>query len=176
MPDVYVGVGSNIDPERNIATAVKVLRETYGTLELSSAYRNPPVGFDGDDFVNLVLCFRSASGPAVVEESLSDLEKRAGRTRTGAGSGPRTLDLDLLLYGSLVDAELRLPRDDILMYPFVLCPLAELVPDLAHPMTGISVADSWKEMVHSSPPFTNIGPPADIEAGSGRTFVAAADR
>ena len=176
MPDVYVGVGSNIDPERNIVTGIDALRETVGAIELSSAYRNPPVGFDGDDFLNLVLRFQSEIGPVAVEQQLGDLEYRAGRARTRAGSGARSLDLDLLLYGSLIDAELRLPRDDILAYPFVLCPLAELAPDLVHPITGISIAESWSDMARTNSPLTDIGPLQAIGSGGQPSPVVAADR
>jgi len=175
MPDVYVGVGSNIEPVRNIAVAVEALREAVGAIALSSAYRNPPVGFNGDDFLNLVLRFSSASGPESVEKLLGDLERNAGRERARTESGPRSLDLDLLLYGSLVDAKLRLPRDDILAYSFVLCPLAELAPDLTHPISGMSIAECWKHMMAvADPSMKNVGSlPEMTVAGRSNALVSA---
>ncbi len=158
MTDVYIGVGSNIDAQQNLTSAIDVLQERMGAVELSCTYRNPPVGFDGDDFLNLVLRLHSDAGPVAVEKILNEIERRAGRARTGQGPGPRSLDLDLLLYGSLVDAELRLPHKDVLKYSFVLRPLAELAPTLAHPITGIPVAQSWLEMAPTNPPLTDVGP------------------
>ncbi len=144
--DIYIGVGSNIDPERNIAISIAELNEKIGPVETSGIFRNPPVGFEGEDFLNLVLRARTCLAPAEIEDILNDIECRAGRVRDGAGLGPRSLDLDLLLYGSLIDAKLRLPHPDIRNYAFVLCPLAELAPDLVHPVTGIPIAESWAAM------------------------------
>jgi 2-amino-4-hydroxy-6-hydroxymethyldihydropteridine diphosphokinase len=158
VTDVYIGAGSNIDAERNIMQALDVLRERVGAIELSRTYRNPPVGFDGDDFLNLVLRLQTDVGPVAVERILSELEECAGRARTGPRPGPRSLDLDLLLYGSLIDAELRLPHQDVLKYPFVLRPLAELAPSLIHPISGIPVTQSWVEMARTNPSLTDIGP------------------
>ncbi len=158
MAEAYVGLGSNIDAVRHLASAVEVLQDFVGAVELSSTYRNPAVGFDGDDFLNLVLRLHGEAGPGALEEILSRIERRAGRARAGAGPGPRTLDLDLLLYGSLIDAELKLPRADVLKYPFVLCPLAEIAPGLIHPLTGITLGQSWHEMARSDPALTDLGP------------------
>ncbi|MEE3182403.1 MAG: 2-amino-4-hydroxy-6-hydroxymethyldihydropteridine diphosphokinase, partial [Pseudomonadota bacterium] len=59
MTDVFVGIGSNVDPDAHIGSALTDLRERFGAIELSTAYRNPAVGFEGDDFVNLVVRFRT---------------------------------------------------------------------------------------------------------------------
>jgi 2-amino-4-hydroxy-6-hydroxymethyldihydropteridine diphosphokinase len=147
MPtDAYIGVGSNIDPERNVRAALVELERRIGPIESSSAWRNPPVGFEGDDFLNLVFRTQTALAPAEIEAILNDIECAAGRVRDGRGPGPRSLDLDLLLYGSLVDPLLRLPHPDLLSYGFVLCPLAELAPDLVHPITGTRIKDEWLAM------------------------------
>jgi len=173
VTDIYIGVGSNIDAQQNIVSALDVLQERMGVVELSCAYRNPPVGFDGDDFLNLVLRLHSDAGPVAVEKILNEIERCAGRARTGPGPGPRSLDLDLLLYGSLVDAELRLPHKDVLKYPFVLRPLAELAPTLAHPITGIPVIQSWREMASTKPPLTAVEPlPARTSNGQRQLLAA----
>ncbi|MEO7385929.1 MAG: 2-amino-4-hydroxy-6-hydroxymethyldihydropteridine diphosphokinase [Gammaproteobacteria bacterium] len=143
--DVYVSAGSNVAPEENLRLACRELARRFGPLDLSSVYRNPPVGFSGDDFLNLVLRFRSAEPPATIVRELERLHALAGRVRGTARFAPRTLDLDLLLYGDAVIDEhgIRVPREDILKYGFVLGPLAELAPDLRHPVTGETMAGLW---------------------------------
>ena len=158
VTDAYVGLGSNIDAERHLANAVEALQDRVGAVELSSTYRNPAVDFAGDDFLNLVLRLQSEAGPRALKDILNGIEQRAGRARAGLAPGARKLDLDLLLYGSLIEAPLKLPHADVLRYSFVLCPLAELAPSLVHPITGITVAESWQEMARTNPPLTNLGP------------------
>ena len=158
MPtDVYAGLGSNIDPARNLDDAIRELRRRYGQVDLSPIYRNPAVGFAGDDFLNLVIRFRTECSVEELERSFATMEHAAGRRQTGAEgareSGPRTLDLDLLLYGSMIDPGARLPRCDILRYAFVLRPLAELAPDLVHPLTGRNMASHWGDVEAHGPPL-----------------------
>ena len=157
--DIYIGVGSNVDPEAYITTSIAELSDRIGPVEISGIFRNPPVGFDGDDFLNLVVRSRTQLAPPEIEEILNDIECRAGRVRDGGGLGPRSLDLDLLLCGSLVDASLRLPHPDILNYAFVLCPLAELAPDLVHPVTGIPLSESWAAMERDKPRLSRVDLP-----------------
>lgn len=155
MPtDAYIGLGSNIDPEQHLQAAVAALRERFRSVETSTVYRNPAVGFTGDDFLNMVARVRPGMSAGALERFLAEVERDAGRRRGATApkaAGPRTLDLDLLLYGSLVDAELRLPRDDVLRYAFVLRPLAELAPDLAHPVTGRRLGSEWRAAAGRSP-------------------------
>lgn len=141
MTEVLVGFGSNIEPEANLRSALDRLRREFGPLRVSDVYRSPALGFTGPDFLNLVALFDSNAGPAAVEAVLSAVERAGGRDDERSGS--RTLDLDLLLYGACVDAGQRLPREDVLLYPFVLAPLVDLVPDLRHPVTGVRLADAW---------------------------------
>ena len=138
MAQVYVSVGSNIDRQRNIATALQALTENYGELQLSSVYESAAVGFDSAPFYNLVLGFSTQQSPQAVQEQLHAIENRCGRQRTAALSA-RTLDLDLLLYDDRVmaDGKLVLPRDDINRYAFVLRPLAEIAGTARPPVTGI---------------------------------------
>ena len=96
----------------------------------------------GDDFLNLVIKVSTSDSPETVIDHLHSIEKQTGR-ETGTGRfNSRTLDIDLLLYGDLIDASLNLPRDEILEYDFVLEPLAEIFPEGMHPIEN----KSYKEM------------------------------
>jgi len=140
---VFIGVGSNVDPAANLQLAISVLAQRYPALQLSSVYRNPPVGFAGDDFLNMVVAFSTAECLAEVAAVLEDIHRRVGRVSGEQKFGPRKLDLDLLLYGCQVDAGARVPRADVLRYAFVLGPMAEIAPSLRHPVTGDTMHDAW---------------------------------
>lgn len=156
MPEVYVGLGSNIEPESNLRWAVAELGRRYRGLVCSQVYRSPAFGFAGPDFLNMVVGFDTNRSADEVEAWLSELENRRGRDRR-ARSGSRTLDLDLLLLGQRVDAARRLPRVDVLEYPFVLAPLAEIAPALKHPVTGVTVAAAWAAVRDRHAELTLLG-------------------
>lgn len=141
---VYVSAGSNIDPRANLETACKALKQHYGALEISPLYESPAAGFSGPDFLNLVTGFRTEEAPGEIRKRLAALESQAGRDRSAGKFSSRTLDLDLLLYGDRVDASLNLPHPDIERYAFVLKPLADLAPDLRHPISGVTIAELWQ--------------------------------
>ena len=101
------------------------------------------MGFDGDDFLNLVVGFRTDLDIEALSARLHDIEREAGRKRGEARYGPRTLDLDLLVYGDEVRQSPPLPRPDILKLAFVLRPLADLAGDRHHPVTGKSYKEHW---------------------------------
>jgi len=159
MSIVYLGLGSNIRPEENLSLGVRELRRHYGELEVSSVYRSSAVGFEGDDFLNLVVGLRSEESPAEICREIERLHNVAGRERSGEKWGPRPLDIDLLLYNKLVIDErpVRVPRDDILKYSFVLRPLAELAPGLVHPVTGKTMLEHWQEFDAESQPLELVG-------------------
>ena len=147
MARVYLGLGSNLDPEKHLRMAVGELRRRFGKVELSPVYRNCAVGFAGADFVNLVASIETPMSPSAILDQLSEIHDLSGRKRGGDKFSSRTLDIDLLLYDDLVldDPPLRLPRKDVLEYSFVLRPLAELAGELRHPVTGRRIADHWSE-------------------------------
>jgi 2-amino-4-hydroxy-6-hydroxymethyldihydropteridine diphosphokinase len=144
MAQVYVSIGSNIERERNIDTALQTLATAFGELQQSSVYESAAVGFDSAPFYNLVVAFQTDASPQTVQETLHRIEDSQGRSRTAALAA-RTLDLDLLLYDDLVmhAGKLVLPRADIDRYAFVLGPLAEIAGNQRHPVTGIRYADMW---------------------------------
>ncbi|MFQ5643186.1 MAG: 2-amino-4-hydroxy-6-hydroxymethyldihydropteridine diphosphokinase [Thiogranum sp.] len=145
MVKVYVSVGSNIDRERNIASALGDLAGEYGELQQSRTFETEAVGFEGDAFYNLVVAFETGQTPQQVLEVLNRIEDKHGRDRSVGKFSSRTLDLDLLLYGDLVldEPHLKLPRPEILEYAFVLQPLAEIAGDRKHPVTGFSFSMMW---------------------------------
>ena len=143
---IYVGIGSNVDREKNINGGIRELAKTFGPLVVSSVYESESFGFSGDNFYNLVAGFQSDHSLAEVMERLREIEFQFGRQRNEEKYSSRTLDIDLLLYGDMVedDETLVLPRPDIKEYSFVLCPLAEIAPDRQHPVSGESFAELWK--------------------------------
>ncbi|HEX7026218.1 MAG TPA: 2-amino-4-hydroxy-6-hydroxymethyldihydropteridine diphosphokinase [Gammaproteobacteria bacterium] len=143
--DIYIGIGSNVNPGANLRSGLAMLENEFGVVRGSAVYRNPAVGFDGEDFYNLAVQARTALPPLAVNRCLGLIEALHGRDRSAPKFAARTLDLDLLLYGDLV-AEgdgLKLPRADITRYAFVLKPLAELAPGLVHPKEGRTLQQLW---------------------------------
>ncbi|MHB8534597.1 MAG: 2-amino-4-hydroxy-6-hydroxymethyldihydropteridine diphosphokinase [Sulfuricaulis sp.] len=138
----YVGLGSNMsDPVAQLHSgmaALACLSETR--VEASSAfYRTAPVGFRAQaDFINAVCRLRTGLAPTALMRSLLEIERAHGRVRDGSPGGPRTLDLDLLLYGdqAVQSAELTLPHPRLHERAFVLYPLLEIEPELVIPGHG----------------------------------------
>lgn len=159
MATVYVGLGSNIDPENNLHIGIRELRERFGELRISAVYRSAAVGFEGDDFLNLVAAFESDKSPLVICEQIELIHNLTGRDRQSGKWESRPLDIDLLLYNDLVmdEQSVRVPRKDVLEYSFVLRPLAELAPDLVHPVTGKTMLEHWQKFDAASHPLDVVG-------------------
>lgn len=158
MASVYVSLGSNVNAETNLRLAVSELRRRFGDIALSGVYRNAALGFVGDDFLNLVAALESDIPPAGIQQHIEEIHRMAGRERGAAKFSSRPLDIDLLLYGDCVIDEppIRLPRPDVLDYVFVLGPLAELAPQLVHPVSGRTIGDHWQECDASGHPMTRV--------------------
>jgi 2-amino-4-hydroxy-6-hydroxymethyldihydropteridine diphosphokinase len=157
---VYVSAGSNVNPEANLRLAVQGLRERYGSLTVSSVYRNKAVGFEGEDFLNIVIGFETRETPGEITAALEELHKAAGRKRGAEAFCPRTLDLDLLLYGRhIIDDPKRhvgVPHKDLGRYGFVLGPLAEIAPTVRHPVSGQTMAELWQAFDQSRHPLQPV--------------------
>lgn len=151
MPEVFVAAGSNVEPAAKLRLAVDLLREHFGPLKVSRAYRNAAVGFAGDDFINLVVGFTTEDGLEDTVKALQTIEERCGRPRSAPKFAPRTMDLDLLLYGDVVrDHGMALPRPDLLRRAYMLGPMAEVAPDRRHPVLGKTFAELWQAFDRSA--------------------------
>lgn len=158
MAKIYLGLGSNVEPEKNLQLGLRELRLRYGELRVSNAYRNAAVGFDGEDFVNLVVGLESDESPQAVCREIELIHNLSGRSRGSNKWESRPLDIDMLLYNDLVldEKPVRVPRSDVLNYSFVLRPLAELAPELLHPVTGKTMQQHWQEFDASRHPMQRI--------------------
>jgi 2-amino-4-hydroxy-6-hydroxymethyldihydropteridine diphosphokinase len=147
MSAVYLGFGSNVNVEENIRAGVSALQQAFGRLALSPVYRSAAVGFAGDDFINLAARIETDMQPLELKEFLNALEDRHGRRRDLPKFSDRTLDIDILMYDDLYlnCPALVLPRPEILEYAHVLRPLADLAPDLVHPVTLKRLGDHWND-------------------------------
>jgi 2-amino-4-hydroxy-6-hydroxymethyldihydropteridine diphosphokinase len=141
MPRAYIGLGANLgDPGKQLVAALEALRAIPATrlARHSSFYRSAPMGYaDQPDFVNAVAEIETELAPRALLDALLGIEKTLGRSRSFANA-PRTLDLDLLLYGDVVLSEpgLHLPHPRMHTRAFVLAPLAEIAPGTVIPGHG----------------------------------------
>lgn len=141
----YIGLGSNLgDREAQIRAALEAIADLPDTdlVRVSSLYDTEPAGeVDQPNFLNAAALVDTELEPRQLLWNLLLIEKRLGRVRTQPW-GPRTIDLDLLLYGDEIveEDDLRVPHPEIIRRSFVLVPLVELDPRLVHPGTGETMA------------------------------------
>lgn len=164
MSRAYLGIGSNTHRERNIASCLNELRRRFGELTVSPIYRSRAVGFEGEDFYNLVVGLDTDMDPVALNETLHAIEDAHGRDRTGPRFSDRTLDIDLLLHDDRVleQSGVHIPRPEILKYAFVLKPLADIAPDVVHPEEKRSIGKLWDEFTGPKgeiQPVEMLGPP-----------------
>lgn len=139
MKLAYLGLGSNLGHRAgNLEAALaKLAAPDLHVLRVSSTYETEPVGFAAQRwFLNLVAEIETSLFPLQLLGRVGKIEQALGRVRT-VKDGPRTLDIDILLYGKAVvqGARLEIPHPRMADRRFVLAPLAELAPDLRHPVT-----------------------------------------
>jgi 2-amino-4-hydroxy-6-hydroxymethyldihydropteridine diphosphokinase len=158
MSHVYVAIGSNINPGENVAKAAAELNRLFPGARFSSWYRNPAVGFSGDDFVNGVVGFTTELSLRSVIEQLHAVEALCGRPRDAPRWAPRAMDLDVLLYDNVVCSEptMTLPRPDLLKRPYMLGPLAEIAPEVVHPTAGLTIGELWGRFDRDSHAMTRL--------------------
>lgn len=155
MARVYLSLGSNLEPLHYLRAALDELRARFGALTVSPAYRSQAVGFEGADFVNLAVGLDTDLSPEALNAWLHALEDRHGRRRDVPRYSDRTLDVDIVLYDDLVlqgEGHLELPRKE-LRHAFVLRPIADIAPQLKHPLTGETMAALWSAFPADSEPL-----------------------
>jgi 2-amino-4-hydroxy-6-hydroxymethyldihydropteridine diphosphokinase len=122
----YLSLGSNIDPVNHLDLAIFELSNIFENTLSSSIHKTPAVGFDGEDFLNLVFCGSCSLSFDELNKKLKDIEDKAGRDRSAPKFSSRTLDIDIVLQLS-EDDEILFESDEIAKYSFVSEPLSELL-------------------------------------------------
>ena len=147
MTQVYISIGSNQQPEHHIKQALALLEDAFAPIQKSPVYESVAVGFDGKNFLNLVVGFDTDMPLPDLDHVLDEIEQQCGRVRNQQRFAPRSMDLDLLLYGDMIrhDDERDIPRREISRYAFVLKPLADIAPLAVHPETGRTFSEMWEE-------------------------------
>ena len=145
---VTISLGSNINPETHIRQAIAELRQQFGELTISPVYQTAAVGFDGEDFLNLVVSFISSAAVEDIAVELKSIEDRIGRDRSQPKFSARSIDLDLLTYDNLIrdEAGVQVPRHEILQNAFVLKPLSDICGTDLHPELNKTYSQLWQEM------------------------------
>jgi 2-amino-4-hydroxy-6-hydroxymethyldihydropteridine diphosphokinase len=143
---VYVGIGSNIEPERHIRAALAALADRFGALTVSPVYETEAIGFTGPSFLNLVVSFETDSALPDVAQQLTAIERSNNYLGGAEKFSSRTLDLDLLLYGDVAGTfgAVTLPRADIVDYAYTLWPLVDIAADSVHPVLALSYREIKK--------------------------------
>jgi 2-amino-4-hydroxy-6-hydroxymethyldihydropteridine diphosphokinase len=166
VPAVYVAAGSNVEPERNLALATLLLRREFPDVRFSPWYRNRAVGFEGADFINFVAGFTTQLPIDEVLSRLHAIETACGRPRGAPRWAPRSMDLDVLLFGDLIcdEPRLKLPRPDLLKRAFMLGPLAALAPELMHPTEKATIGELWQRFDRSAHALVEIEPSTNLHS------------
>ena len=150
MATAYIGIGSNIDPEVNVCSAIRLLKESVQIVKVSTFYCTEPLGSpESEPFYNGVVEIETVIEPRELKfEVLRNIEQALGRTRCSDKYAPRTIDLDIIVYGNTVasDHDLTIPDPDIAERVFIAIPLFELAPDLVLPGSELRLADIVKSM------------------------------
>lgn len=142
---IALGLGSNLDRYRNINAGLNSLELHFGHLTLSPVYETQSIGFKGRPFLNLVALVRTADALEDVVRTLKRIEDENGRDRSAPKYSPRTLDIDVVTFGSLVVSapDIELPRSELFTNAFVLKPMVDLLPDHSIPGREVTYHDYW---------------------------------
>lgn len=155
---VFVAAGSNVDANKNLQLASSELVRAFGKVEFSPAYQNVAAGFEGDDFINFVAGFDTELLVRDVVAELQRIEGLCGRERNAPKWAPRSMDLDILLFGNLIcdESGLVLPRPDLLHRSYMLGPMADVGGDIIHPIEQREILKLWKDFDRDAHPLTRI--------------------
>ena len=152
MARVYLSIGSNINQQQNICAGLDALAAKFGELQISSVYESEAIGFDGDNFYNLVVGIETSAGVDEISCFMKSVEDDNGRRRDCPRFSARTLDIDILTYDDFagVVEGVELPRQEILENAFVLWPLAEIAASEIHPVVQKNYGELWRDYDKSS--------------------------
>jgi 2-amino-4-hydroxy-6-hydroxymethyldihydropteridine diphosphokinase len=158
MTRVYVAAGSNVEPEKNLVRACREIAAIWPDAIFSRVYRNRAVGFEGPDFLNMVIGFNAGEPIATVIARLREIEILCGRPRNSPKWASRAMDLDVLLFGERVEktADYTVPRPDLIKRPYMLGPMAELAPDVMHPTANKTIGELWREFDSAAHAMTPV--------------------
>lgn len=159
---VYILLGSNIDKERNLPEAVRLLAELTRVVAVSSVYETAPVGLeDQPHFFNAAVQAETELSAALFRNQvLARVEQLLGRVRTADKNAPRTIDADMVLFNDEVfelDETHHIPDPELLEFPHIAVPIAELAPDMVHPETGARLEEIATQLTAER---TGGGPPS----------------
>ena len=151
MQRVFVSIGSNINPKKNLEIAKNNLNHLF-KCKYSSIYETSSEGFKGENFLNAVVSFKTEFNPLELRRILKSIENKMGRTESQKGMSNRIIDLDIILYGDSIiyEDKVEIPSSDIEKYLFVLEPLTEIAGDLIHPVLKISFNELLEERKNSA--------------------------
>ena len=144
MAKIHINIGSNQDREVNILGAIDFLKLNFSDIQISDIFESPSAGFDGDDFYNVGVNATTQLCIEDVNAVLKNIEKTFGRDRSQPKFSSRIIDLDLVIYDDIIAPEQNLPRDDIMIYSFVLAPLAQLSGNDIHPIERKTYQQLWQ--------------------------------
>ena len=159
LAEVYVAAGSNVEPVAHLHRALASCGRTTRGCVASRAWRNAAVGFEGDDFVNLVVAFETDEPcRRGCSRGCTPSSAACGRARDAPRWAPRSMDLDVLLYGDRVSHEpgLTLPRPDLVRRAYMLGPMAELAPHLVIRRSGSRCSSSGSASIAAAHPMQEI--------------------
>lgn len=142
----YINLGSNISPRENLARAIALLREAANVGTISSIWETPPAGGEGPNFLNVVvLVYTQMSADELKYRILRPIEAQLGRVRTGNPYEPRSIDLDILIYDD------KVIDDELWRHAHHAVPLAELIPEFIHPISGETLGQIARRLAVVTP-------------------------
>jgi 2-amino-4-hydroxy-6-hydroxymethyldihydropteridine diphosphokinase len=154
-----LGLGSNIEPEKNLPLSIGLLRQFVSINAFSTVWETISVGGAGPNFLNAVIRIQSGLSPDELKNQvLRPVEAQLGRVRTSDKYAPRTIDLDILVVNRTVC------KDDVWRYAYLAVPLAEFLPNLTQPSSGKTLADIADQLRRK----TRIHPRPDVLPGASR--------
>mgnify|MGYP001765886862 CR=1 FL=1 len=146
MNKIYLLLGSNINPEKNIPIALEYLKKIPGCmlLKTSGTWRTKPVGSCCTDFLNIAVLIETSLNPTTLKSHLAAVESAMGRVRTEDKNAPRVIDLDIVAINDrIIDAEVE-------VFDHLLLPLSEVAPDLILPGTKRTLAETSAERLKTT--------------------------